>query len=135
MSNKARELLRRERMEATVSELIDRFLITKRTENCSPRTIDWYRQMLGRFARFVGENTPMSSLTLDDARRFVADLQSQTQRLVNHRNAHVKEGGLSPYTISCYVRPLKTFSRWLVDEGVFRADPFLDFIQISYHAA
>jgi site-specific recombinase XerD len=124
MSNKTLELLRRERMEATVSELIERFLITKQTENCTAKTIDWYRQMLGRFARFVGEDTRMSSLGLDDARRFVTSLQAQQNRYENHNIAQVKEGGLSPYTISCYVRPLKTFSRWLVIEGYCRIDPF-----------
>jgi len=63
-------------------------------------------------------------MTLDSARSFVATLQSRTTRYEGHPINHVREGGLSPYTVHCYVRILKTFSAWLNDEGFTKVNVF-----------
>ena len=46
MSNKTGQLLRRERMEITLSDTIDLFVVTKATEGRSPKTTTWYRELL-----------------------------------------------------------------------------------------
>ena len=74
MSTKTTRLLRREKMEITLPILIDLFLTTRKTEGRSPRTIDWYRDMLTRFAKYVGNGSDakLKDVTIDDARSFVA---------------------------------------------------------------
>ena len=118
---KTRELLRRERMEIKLSILLEQFVATKRVEGCSAKTVSWYENMLGRFLRFVGDVT-IAEFGLDLARRFIASLQNQEQRYEEHPFSKPKDGGLSPHTISCYARSLKTFSRWLMDEGYTKHD-------------
>lgn len=108
-------------MEIRLSILLQQFIATKKVEGCSPKTVSWYRNMLGRFLRFAGDVT-IAEFGLDPARQFVASLQSQEQRYEQHPFSNPKDGGLSPRTISCYVRSLKTFSRWLMDEGYTRHD-------------
>ena len=123
MSRKSESLLRRKRMEITLSTLIEQFASTKKIEGRTDKTVNWYKDMLCRFVKFKGD-VQLRSLTLDDARGFVARLQAQENRWENHPICPVKAGGLSPYTISAYVRSLKVFSRWIMDEGYTKTDIF-----------
>ena len=105
-------------MEITLPTLIDLFLTTKQTEGRSPKTISWYREMLTRFARYVGDESEakLHDIGLDDARAFVAYLQQRTTRYQDHPYKPEKEGGLSSSTIHGHVRALKAFSTWLHEE-------------------
>jgi len=107
-------------MDLELTSLIDLYAATKQTEGRSPKTIGWYRNMLGRFERFVSNGHParLSDLSIDDARAFVASLQSKTSRYQDHPFLKPKDGGLSPHTIHGYVRSLKAFSSWLAEEGL-----------------
>ena len=53
MVARTRDVLRRERMETTLATLIDLFIATKQTEGRSPSTLQWYRQKLSQFSRFL----------------------------------------------------------------------------------
>lgn len=117
------EALRRERMEITVPTLITYFLSTKQTDNLSTVTVAWYGWLLRKFADTLEDNH-LSHLTLEDARRFVASLQARVTRYVDHPVSPEKQGGLSPYTVSAYVRALKVFSTWLYDEKYTKTDLF-----------
>jgi integrase/recombinase XerC/integrase/recombinase XerD len=124
MADRTSMALRREKMNTSLYTLIDLFAATKRTEGRSPKTIDWYCDFLRKFAKYLGENPTISHVTLDNARSFVAFLQGQTTRWNGHPLIPAQEGGFSPYTIHGYVRTLKAFASWLVEEGFTGTDVF-----------
>ena len=113
-------------MELTLPTLIDLFITTKQTEGKSPRTLNWYRDKLIHFARYLGNGSEakLKDLSLDDARSFIAWLQNKPCRYSDHPLQPEKQGGLSPYTIHGYVRALKAFSSWLYEEGFTRRNLF-----------
>lgn len=111
-------------METTLTTLIDLFAATKRTEGRSPKTIGWYCDFLHKYARYVGENATVRQVTLESARAFIAVLQGQTTRWNGHPVIPPQQGPLSPYTIHGYVRTLKAFSTWLVEEEFTGTDVF-----------
>ena len=108
-------------MELTLTELTDSFCATKLTEGLSPKTVTWYKWLLGKFIATLPEDK-LPAFTLQATRDFVASLQARETRYENHPFSPKKEGGLSPYTISCYVRTLKVFSVWLLTEEYTRTD-------------
>jgi site-specific recombinase XerD len=111
-------------METALPILIDQFIATKQTEGKSAKTTSWYRQMLDRFYRFLGEQASIKDVTLNNARAFIAHLQEKTRRWENHPISHAQEGGLSTHTIHGYVRTLKVFGTWLAEEGLAGYNPF-----------
>jgi site-specific recombinase XerD len=115
--------VRRRIMDTTLSTYISEFVATKQTEGLSAKTISWYRWLLEKFSEAAG-NPCLADLTIASAREFIAGLQSRNSRYENHPKAHPQPGGLSVYTISAYVRTLKVFSRWLLEEGYTKADLF-----------
>ena len=110
-------------MAQPLTDIIDLFTATKKTEGLSRKTTDWYDWILRQFATFL-DNPSLSSLTLDDARHFVAYLQDRDERYVDHPKMPRKAGGLSPYTISGYVRTIKVFGKWLSEEGLTKVNLF-----------
>lgn len=112
-----RNLLRRERMEAPLPQLVEMFVSTKQTEGKSPRTLSWYRSFLMKFVEQIGSDPTLKDFTLDNARLFIASLQSRTQRYADHSRRPTEEGALSPMTVHAYVRALKGFSSWLAQDG------------------
>lgn len=123
MGVRTREALRRERMETTLSVLVELFITTKQTEGRSANTISWYRRMLGRFVEHAGD-IPLRELSVETARAFVASLQAQAERWQDHPYKKAEEGGLSGNTVQAYVRALKAFSAWLQEEGYTPTDRF-----------
>ena len=113
-------------MDLSLTTAIDLFANTKQIEGRSPKTISWYRGMLSRFAEHVsdGEPTELGSITVADARSFVASLQKRTTRYQHHPLTPEQKGGLSPQTIHGYVRALKAFSAWLAEEEHTSRDIF-----------
>jgi site-specific recombinase XerD len=125
MVSRTEQVLRREKMEATLPSLIDLFVATKKTEGKSRKTVTWYSEMLDKFSRFVGTDGRIQDITLDNGRAFVAHLQDRTTRFNGHPKSHVLEGGLSIHTIHGYVRALKVFGTWLQEEGFLSKNPFV----------
>jgi len=116
MVSKTSQILRRQRMEITFPTLIDLFAATKQIEGKRPKTISWYTSMLRPFSRFLGEGATIKDMTIHNARAFIASLQERTSRYDGHPLSPKQEGGLSPYTIHGYVRTLKAFGSWLLEE-------------------
>ena len=106
--------------------LIELFILSKQIEGRSPKTLSWYQANLERFAGFMtnGHAPTLHDITLDEARAFVAHLQGKTTRFDDHHMRPTKEGGLSPHSVHAYVRTLKTFGSWLVEEGYVEVHPF-----------
>lgn len=104
-------------MDTTLTAMLADFAATKKTEGKSPKTVDWYVYLLSKFINFAGPEATVKDFTLQRVRAFIADLQSHTERYVNHKRIPVQKGGLSAYTIHGYVRALKVFAAWLYEEG------------------
>jgi len=88
-----------------LSKLVSHYAHSNRAEGKSPRTIEWYSQILGEYLSFLNAqdgNATLSKLDLDSVREFVVQEQNR---------------GLSPYSVSGKVRSLKAFSSWLFREG------------------
>ncbi len=64
-------------MEMTLGQAIDMFIVAKQVEGRSPRTTQWYREMLERFARHqaAGLDERLHRVSVDTARAFIGDLQ------------------------------------------------------------
>ena len=106
--------------------LIELFILSKQIEGRSPKTLSWYQANLERFSDFVtdGQVPTLHEITLDNARSFVAFLQGRSTRYDDHHMRPTKEGGLSPQSVHAYVRTLKTFGSWLVEEEDVEVHPF-----------
>lgn len=111
-------------MDMELSALIELFAATRLTEGRSKKTVEWYRNMLGRFEAYASNGHParLSEISIHVARDFIASLQERTTRYDNHPFAPERQGGLSPHTIHGYVRALKAFSSWLAEEGLTESD-------------
>jgi len=109
-------------METSLSTLANLFAATKQTEGRSIKTVALYRDFLGKFISYLGADATVRQLTIDAARTFIAELQNRTTRYPGHPSIPEKQGGLSPFTVHCYVRTIKMFSAWLHEEGFTRSD-------------
>jgi len=81
-----------------VTDLVRSFLMYQEDRNHSPKTVRWYRDMLGRFAEFLGEDARLRDVTVDSIRAY--------QRAS-------RELDVTKFTLHAYARTLKTFLRWL----------------------
>ncbi len=90
--------------------LAQHFEVFNRSENKSPRTVEWYRQVLALFIRWLqsgGHPTSLGTVGQDEVRGFILHLQ---EKLVNGHP-------LSSHTVCNRVRALKAFFSWLAGEG------------------
>lgn len=111
-------------MEITAPVLLEQFVATKKVEGKSPKTVNWYTNRMKHFIDYLGERNHLADFNLLNARAFIASLQERTQRYLNHPISHVQEGGLSTHTIHGYVRTIKAFGTWMVEEGFVSKHPF-----------
>lgn len=112
-------------MERTLPTLIDEFCTQKLTEGRTQRTVGWYRQMLLGFDRFLGKKAHLTDVTVENARKFVAHLQTRETRYQDGSFRPEEPGKLSEYTVHGYVRALKAFGTWLVEDAqLLNVDPF-----------
>jgi hypothetical protein len=88
---RTREALWRERMETTLPVLLEMLISAKKIEGRTSKTTSWYRNMLNRLVTYMGD-TRIGSLSVDDARRVIADLQSRQVRYSDHPISPEKEG-------------------------------------------
>ena len=111
------KLLRRERMQASLTTLIEMFCATKQTEGKSAKTIDWYRAFLLKFATHLGPTATLRDFTLERVREFIISVQEKDTRYDGSPRRKTEAGNVSAYTVHAYVRSLKVFSSWLYEEG------------------
>jgi integrase/recombinase XerC/integrase/recombinase XerD len=74
--------------------------------NHSPKTVRWYRDMLGKFVEYVGNDSRLRDLTPDAVRGYQHNVQATDA---------------SKFTRHAYMRTLKTFVRWLEREEYIEA--------------
>jgi integrase/recombinase XerD len=85
------------------------FLLDRQAANLSPRTVDFYRQKLVPFLRFLeGQGVQdVDSLSTDHVRGFLVSLQSPER---------------TPGGVHAYYRAVKAFLRWCYQEGLIDSD-------------
>ena len=119
-----------------LSALIEEYLIDCRARRLAPRTIAGYRAFLGYFRDWLlaaGHPDDLRSLTLANARRYSQQLAERPAQRATFvaagagRGVHALVPGDAPLkALSAYgyLRPLKTFSRWLAaeEQGYLAAD-------------
>lgn len=96
--------------EQTLGNCVKSFLLAKRVEGHSKKTLEWYGFLLGALEKNVSSATLVSSIDTNTLRRFLVDLE---------------ERGLSKSTIADHQRVTRTFFRWCVAEGLISNDPTL----------
>ncbi len=88
-----------------LTKLISHFAQSNKAEGKSPKTVDWYTEMLSDFVRFIrssGRKAILVEFHSISAREFIV---------------HEQARAMSPYTVQGKVRALKAFSSWLMSEG------------------
>lgn len=103
----------------TIGELVSRHELSNIAEGKSPKTITWYSDILRSFISYLkleDRGQDMSSFTIDDVRRYVLYLQDKP-KFLGHPYTTAQTRPVSPHTVQCHVRGLKTFSSWLYTEG------------------
>jgi site-specific recombinase XerD len=89
----------------TLGTAIAHFLTAKAAEGASPKTLDWYRMVLGRAGRDLGADRPLDSFTPAHVRGWVLSLRAT----------------LAPISVAGYVRGLKAFGNWCAAEELAEA--------------
>jgi len=111
--------------EPTFEDLIQNHVHCLATEGRSKKTIDWYSSNLKRFARYLEAHDisqSISDIGITEARRFTHHLQTEVVRWEDSPN--IKDTGkLSPFSIQGYIRTIKAFWSWLLEEGYIQANP------------
>lgn len=112
-------------MRRTMRQLIGEYALDLRSRGRSERTIGWYQQKLGHFARYLEKRRrrPMEKVTRADLREFILMLQ-RTKADANNPYKGTRDCTLSKHTVKGYVQVIKGFTRWLVSEEYLEANPF-----------
>jgi len=86
----------------TLGGATSQFLAAKAAEGASPKTIEWYRTVLGRAARDLGANRALEAIRPTELHAWLVSLRET----------------LSPTSVAGYVRGLKAFANWCATEEV-----------------
>jgi site-specific recombinase XerD len=128
MSRKSEFLRKHERMEITLSTLLEYYNTSKKVKGCSNKTLIGIRSVVERFMRFLqkrNHSLKLSDLTIEDARDYVVSLQGKVIKYEGHAfNQAIPDSEYSPRTIHTHARVLRTFSNWLKDEGYTKRPVF-----------
>ncbi len=92
----------------TIAEYVERYLLERRVEGLSPKSIKLYRFALTRFAEFAGEKNPVELIDYSLVRRFLF---------------HIYEHGYKPASLSIFNVTMRIFCAWLHQEGLLEDDP------------
>ena len=89
----------------TLGAATEHFLTARAAEGASPKTIEWYRMVLGRAGRDLGVDRLLDSVTRPEVRGWLLSLRST----------------LAPISVAGYVRGLKAFGNWCAAEELAEA--------------
>jgi site-specific recombinase XerD len=109
-----------------LARLIQGYRLCAQTEGKSKKTIDAVTSSvtyLERFLRSEGLTTDATGIGPGEIRVFILHLQ-QKRCFSDHPFARSQERGLSGHTINCYLRSIRAFWSWLINEGIVDETPF-----------
>ncbi|MFC1969911.1 tyrosine-type recombinase/integrase [Chloroflexota bacterium] len=111
-----------ENIVTKLSDALAAYKICARAEGKSPRTIGWVTSSVGYFAKFLGGDPDISSITADDFRRFIIALQ-ESRKFRDHPYNKPQEQKLSAQSIETYCRAIRAFFGHLHREELIEANP------------
>lgn len=100
-----------EKSTVELSVLTQHFEVHNRTEGKSPRTVDWYNEVLGMFRNWLdgqGLSTAVEAITEIDVRQFILYIQTRPG---------CKDRVMSTHSVANRVRALRAFFAWLAKKG------------------
>jgi len=103
----------------TVDELLRRYAVSNKADGKSPRTVNWYTEMLASFSDYARNelhNNEMPVFTLEVVRRYILHLREK-RCFEGHPYTPEQDRPLSVQTLRCHCRALKAFASWLHSEG------------------
>jgi site-specific recombinase XerD len=106
-----------------LSEAVEKLAIALRADGISPATLKTYWRKLRPLVDYLGADTPVESITVDDLRRYIAEQRDTATKYTDHPYHDPKEGKLSLHTISGRVRTAKRLFNWLEAEGIIQDNP------------
>ena len=99
--------------------LLEDYRLDLEALNRSPRTVDWYLEIIPRYFLFLKSRSllkPIQLLGTQDLKAYIAYLQNAT-KWADKPNVKKATGKLSPFSIQGHVRAIKAFWGWLLREG------------------
>jgi len=114
--------------ENTLDALISYYILLCQAEGKSAKTIRWYRQKLEFFADFIkgrGYSTRVERIETWHIREFIRWLESEVKVGENNPHRPTQDRLLSPYTVQGYVRTLRVFFNWAMQEGLIEENPMV----------
>lgn len=103
-----------------LTDHIAAFIMHCRAIGLSPHTIVWYESKLRVWSEFIGSRDWRDLLV---TREFLADLRVRDVRYAAHPMRSPKAGAFSENTIRAYVRAIRRFGNWAVEEGLVAESP------------
>jgi len=103
----------------TIDELIGRYELSNKADGKSPKTVQWYSEMLIAFTGYLEakhNRCDPEAFNIDLVRGYILHLR-QKPKFEGHPYTPQQNLSLSPRTVQCHVRALKAFSTWLYLEG------------------
>ena len=109
-----------------IKRLIDEYAVWHEVSGHSPKTITWYRWILGTFRDWLQDNghpTAVEAIMISHARAFLQAEQQREEHWPDHPLQPAKPVKLSDRTIHGYARALRAFFRWLETEEYLAKNP------------
>ncbi len=85
------------KMSSTIGEVFDDFILSKKAQGLSEKTLAGYRQHFKIVCKFLSADIPIEELSNEDLEMFVVNM---------------RETDLASNSIGSYVRVMKTFLSW-----------------------
>lgn len=96
-----------------LNALLERFVVAKTAAGLSARSLDWYREQIGQYLRWIGRNAVSRERALQPA--------SVEAYLADQRKT-----GFKPATLRARYRALSVWCNWLVARKFVAASPLAD---------
>jgi integrase/recombinase XerD len=113
-----------------LSEVLKQYLLDCEVRGQTKETLLWYRRRLGFFVSAMeqGGIVELEQVQIGHLRQFVQRLMTSKAN-ERHPTKPTKEKTLSLQTVRGYVRSIKTFFTWCVDEGLLDVSPATRLVQ------
>ncbi len=125
--NPLKECLLRQKMTPTeLSSLTSGYSLCAQTECKSPNTVAIVVNSVKHLNDFLsseGLSTDVTQISTEEIRAFIAHLQ-QKRCFSNHPFSKAQQRGLSGHTINTYMRSIRAFWSWLVEEDIINVNLF-----------
>ena len=109
-----------------IGSLLHGYQLCAATEGKSPNTIAIVTNSLRYLDEFLSGNslsTDVIQIGAQELRAFILYLQRK-RCFSNHPYSKVQQRGLSGHTINTYMRSIRAFWSWLVEEQIIEVNPF-----------